>query len=76
MVIHAGRILLEEKKKGPFLIAGVSLSVPIILALSFFKNSLYLLSTIFVLHQSRFSRLSSDLRHVLFQLNGFKFFAH
>ena len=36
-----------------------------------FFNSPYLLITFFVLHKSRFSRLSSDLLRSLFQLNGF-----
>ena len=36
-----------------------------------FLNSFYLLITFLVLHKSRFSPLTSDLLHSLFQLNGF-----
>ena len=36
-------------------------------------NLLYLLITFFVLHESEFSRLRSDLLHSLFQLHGFQF---
>ena len=35
-------------------------------------NSLYLLITFFVLDKSRFSRLTRDLLHALFQLTGFR----
>ena len=39
----------------------------------FFLSSIYFLITFFVLHKSRFSRLTSDLLHSLFQLNdGFE----
>ena len=36
-----------------------------------FFYSLYLLITFFVLHKSRFLRVTSDLLHSLFQWNGF-----
>ena len=36
-----------------------------------FLNSLYLLITFFVFYRSRFSRLTSDLPHSLFHVNGF-----
>ena len=36
-----------------------------------FFNSHYLLITFFILHESRFSRLTSGLLHLLFQLNEF-----
>ena len=41
------------------------------LVLLCFFYSPYLLITFFVLYKSRFSRLTSDLLHSLFQLNGF-----
>ena len=39
---------------------------------SFFNSLLYFLITFTVLHESQFSRLTSDLPHSLFQLNGFE----
>ena len=36
-------------------------------------NLLYLLIKFFVLHESEFSRLTSDLLHLLFRLHGFQF---